>query len=69
MGLRHAQRDVSGLISSRVAFDSIEDRIEEIPGLSDRERSALWLYAWSRQRRSWQRDTADQLLEWVRSSQ
>lgn len=31
MGLRQAQRDVSGLIRSRVAFDAIEDRIEEIP--------------------------------------
>jgi hypothetical protein len=65
MGLRQAQRDVSGLIHSRVAFDSIEDRINEAPGLSDRERAALWLYAWSRQRQRWQRATADELLEWI----
>lgn len=65
MGLRQAQRDVSGLIRSRVAFDAIEDRIEEIPNLDDRERAALWLYAWSRQSRSWQYDATDELLGWV----
>jgi hypothetical protein len=65
MGLKQAQRDVSWLIRSRVAFDSIEERIDQIPGLEDQERAALWLYAWSRQGRSWQHHTADQLLEWV----
>lgn len=65
MGLRQAHRDVSGLIRSRVEFDAIEDRIEEIPGLADQERAALWLYAWSRQGRRWQYNAADQLLEWV----
>lgn len=65
MGLRQAQRDVSGLIRSRVAFDAIEDRIEEIPGLDDQERAALWLYAWSRQSRRWQYDATDELLGWV----
>jgi hypothetical protein len=68
MGLRQAQRDVSWLIRSRVEFDSIEARIDEIPGLDDQERAALWLYAWSRQGRGWQRATADQLLEWVGGS-
>ncbi len=65
MGLRQAQRDVSGLIRSRVAFDAIEDRIDAIPGLDDQERAALWLFAWSRQARGWQYDAADELLEWV----
>ena len=65
MGLRQAQRDVSGLIRLQVAFDAIEDRIEEIPGLDDRERAALWLYAWSHQSHRWQYDAADQLLGWV----
>jgi hypothetical protein len=65
MGLLQARTDVSGLIRSRVAFDSIEHRIDEIPGLDDRERAALWLYAWSRQGRRWQRHTADELLEWI----
>jgi hypothetical protein len=65
MGLVEAQSDVRGLIRSRVAFDAIESRINEIPDLAELERAALWLYAWSRQGRSWQRDTADQLLEWV----
>jgi hypothetical protein len=68
MGLRQAQHDVSGLVRSRVAFDSIEERIDEMPGLADQERAALWLYAWSRQGRSWQRATADQLLEWIEGS-
>ena len=65
MGLRQAQRDVSTLVRSRVQFGSIEERIDEIPGLDDQERAALWLYAWSRQGRGWQRATADQLLDWV----
>jgi hypothetical protein len=65
MGLRQAQRDVSGLVRSRVAFDSIEERIDEIPGLEDQERAALWLYAWSHQGHRWQRATANQLLEWI----
>jgi hypothetical protein len=65
MGLLQAQRDVGRLIRSRVAFDSIEERIDQIPGLDDQERAALWLYAWSRQGRSWQRATADQLLDWI----
>jgi hypothetical protein len=68
MGLRQAQRDVSSLVRSRVQFGSIEERIDEIPGLDDRERAALWLYAWSRQGRGWQRATADQLLDWVGGS-
>jgi hypothetical protein len=68
MGLRQAQRDVSSLVRSRVQFGSIEERIDEIPGLDDRERAALWLYAWSRQARGWQRATADQLLDWVGGS-
>jgi hypothetical protein len=68
MGLQQAQRDVSGLVRARTAFDSIETRIEEIQGLDDQERAALWLYAWSRQGRGWQRATADQLLEWVGGS-
>jgi hypothetical protein len=48
-----------------VAFGSIEERIDQIPGLDDQERAALWLYAWSRQGRGWQRATADQLLDWI----
>jgi hypothetical protein len=67
MGLVQARSDVSGLIRCRATFDAIEDRIGEIPGLADDERSALWLYAWSRQARRWQRTTADQLLETVAS--
>jgi hypothetical protein len=65
MGLRKAQRDVSWLIRSQAEFDSIEERIDEIPGLDDQERAALWLYAWSRQGRGWQRATADELLDFV----
>ncbi len=65
MGLRQAQRDVSWLVRSRAQFGSIEERIDEIPGLDDQERAALWLYAWSRQGHGWQRATADQLLDWV----
>jgi hypothetical protein len=65
VGLLQAQRDVSRLIRSRVAFGSIEERIDQIPGLDDQERAALWLYAWSRQGRGWQRATADQLLDWI----
>ena len=65
MGLAEAQIDVRELIRSRIAFDAIEVRINEIPGLAEQERAALWLYAWSRQGRKWQRDTADELLEWI----
>ena len=65
MGLAKAQNDVSGLIRSRVDFDTIEARIDELPGLVDQERAALWLYAWSRQGRRWQRAKAEQLLHFV----
>ncbi len=65
MGLAQAQSDVTGLIRSRAAFDAIEDRIGDAPGLDDDERAALWLYAWSRQGRRWQRSTASELLHWV----
>jgi len=68
MGLSEAQRDVSGMIHSRAAFDAIEVRIEETPGLEEEERAALWLYAWSRQGRRWQRHTANQLMQWVGGS-
>ena len=67
MGLMHAQRQVVGMIHSGTPFDAIEDQIQRIPDLIDNERSALWLYAWSRQGRSWQRDTSTQLLQWVAS--
>jgi hypothetical protein len=65
MGLAQAESDVRGLIRSRVAFDAIEELIGEAPGLDDQERGALWLYAWSRQGRRWQRSNANQLLAWV----
>jgi hypothetical protein len=68
MGLRQAQRDVRWLIRSQAEFDSIEERIDEFRGLDDQERAALWLYAWSRQGRGWQRATADQLLNFVGGS-
>jgi hypothetical protein len=62
MGMMHAQREVVGMIHSGTPFDAIEDQIQRIPDLVDDERSALWLYAWSRQGRSWQRHAATQLL-------
>lgn len=65
MDLMHAQRQVAGMIHSRTPFDAIEDQIQRIPDLVDDERSALWLYAWSRQARSWQRNAATQLLLWA----
>ncbi len=65
MDLVDAQIDVMGLVRSRAAFDAIETRINEIPGLADPERAALWLCAWSRQGRTWQLKTADQLLQWI----
>jgi len=68
MGLRQAQRDVRWLVRSQAEFDSIEERIDEFRGLDDQERAALWLYAWSRQGRGWQRATADELLNFVGGS-
>ena len=65
MGLNQARFAVSGLLRSEASFDAIETRIDEIAGLSDQERAALWLYAWSRQGGVWQRAKADQLLEWA----
>jgi hypothetical protein len=67
MGLMQAEREVAGMIHSGTPFDVIEDQIHAIPDLVDDERSALWLYAWSRQGRKWQRNAAAQLLLWVRS--
>ena len=54
------------MIHSGTPFDAIEDQIQRIPGLVDDERSALWLYAWSRQGRDWQRNASTQLLLWSR---
>jgi hypothetical protein len=47
MGLRETQGEVAGMIRSGIAFDAIEDEIEEILDLEDEQRAALWLYAWS----------------------
>jgi hypothetical protein len=55
------------MINSGIPFDAIEDQIQQIPGLGDDERSALWLYAWSGQGRTWQRNAATQLLAWTAS--
>lgn len=60
-----AQREVAGMIHSGTPFDAIEDQIHRIPELVDVERSALWLYAWSRQEANWQRHASTQLLQWV----
>jgi hypothetical protein len=65
MGLIHAQREVAGMIHAGTPFDAIEEQIQVIPGLVEDERSALWLYAWSRQGRGWQRRASAQLLLWV----
>jgi hypothetical protein len=67
MRLKHAQDEVAGMINSGIPFDAIEDQIQQIPGLGDDERSALWLYAWSGQGRTWQRNAAAQLLAWTAS--
>jgi hypothetical protein len=67
MGLMQAQHEVAGMVNSGTPFDAIEDQIQRIPDLIADERSALWLYAWSRQGRSWQRDASKQLLQWVAS--
>jgi hypothetical protein len=65
MSLMDAQRQVAGMIHSGTPFDAIEDQIGRIAGLVDDERSALWLYAWSRQRSGWQRNASTQLLQAV----
>lgn len=68
MGLMQAEREVTGMIHSGTPFDVIEDQIHAIPDLVEDERSALWLYAWSRQGRKWQRNAVAQLLLWVGSA-
>lgn len=40
MGLREAQVEVAGMIRSGIAFDAIEDEIEEILDLDDQQRAA-----------------------------
>jgi hypothetical protein len=68
MGLvMRAQGEVIGMINSGIPFNVIEDQIQQIPDLLDNERSALWLYAWSRQEGDWQRRASTQLLQWVAS--
>jgi hypothetical protein len=62
MGLLHAETEVTRMVHSGIAFDTIEGRIEEISGLTSDQRSALWLYAWSRQDSAWQRGQARHLL-------
>jgi hypothetical protein len=54
------------MIHAGTLFHAIEHQIGRNPGLLDDERSALWLYAWSRQARGWQRRASAQLLLWVR---
>ena len=62
MGVIEAEGTVARMIYSGAAFDSIEDRINEIPGLDSEARAALWLYAWSRQGGGWQRRTSTEFL-------
>jgi hypothetical protein len=38
-----------------------------MPDLVDDQRSGLWLYAWSRQGKAWQRTASAQLLGWLAS--
>jgi hypothetical protein len=65
VGLEQAHNEVAGMLHAGTPFDAIEQRIDGIPGLLDDERSALWLYAWSRQGRGWQRRASSQILLWV----
>jgi hypothetical protein len=67
MGMMRAQGEVAGMVNSGTPFDAIEEQIQRIPDLIDVERSALWLYAWSRQARSWQLHASSQLLDSVAS--
>jgi hypothetical protein len=47
------QDQISTLVDQGVSLDDIESEvIEPAAELSDEERSALWLFAWSRQRRT-----------------
>jgi hypothetical protein len=62
MGPLQAQTEVTWMVRSGLAFETIELRIEKISGLSADQRSALWLYAWSGQDSAWQREAATQLL-------
>jgi hypothetical protein len=62
MGLIEAEGAVARMIYRGAGFDSIEDWINETPGLDRQARAALWLYAWSRQAGSWQRRTSTEIL-------
>ena len=68
MDLMQARGEVAGMLRSGIPFDVIEGQIHRLPDLIDDERSALWLYAWSRQGRSWQQNATSQLLRWVASA-
>jgi rhamnogalacturonyl hydrolase YesR len=65
MSLITAQAEVAGMVHAGTPFDAIEDQISQMADLADDERSALWLYAWSRQRPAWQRSASTQILLWV----
>ena len=45
-----AQAHLEQLLEKRVPFASVEDFIESCRGISEDDRSALWLYAWARNR-------------------
>jgi hypothetical protein len=50
------------MLSEGIAFDTIEDRIEQT-GLERDAKSALWLYAWAGLDRDGQREIVREMLD------
>ena len=60
---RSFRNQVSEWAHHGVPFELIESRIEALEGLTEEERSALWLWAWSFQAPQRQRYMARKVLE------
>lgn len=65
---RSFRQQVSEWAHHGVPFELIESRIEALDGLTDEERSALWLWAWSFQAPQRQRYMARKVLDGLDAS-
>lgn len=54
-------REIDAMTRAGRPFDEIEERIEELPLCAD-AKSALWLWAWTRQSPDGQRAVVDSML-------
>lgn len=62
---QHLRAQIDSALRAGVSVDDIDDRIIATTELDDRQKAAMWLYAFSHQHRRWRSRFVEQQLHLV----